>query len=97
MLFLAPGPAEPQDNQHFPFAGGWHTLSPERGCRTLCEAFADQIAERFAVNGFAFERGFCGFYYRAHLLHGIGAGFGNCFFCWGGFFFCGWVVWVGGC
>src|SRR5258708_8489679 len=36
---------------------------------------ADAVAQRFAVDGFSFQRGFGGFYHRAHLLDGGGAGF----------------------
>src|SRR6266851_4788588 len=36
------------------------------------EAGADAVAEGFAVDGFAFEGGFGGFYYGAHLLDGFG-------------------------
>ncbi|MFZ1033311.1 MAG: hypothetical protein WAN72_15060 [Candidatus Acidiferrales bacterium] len=50
------------------FAGGF-----------FCEALADFVAERFAVHGFAFEFGACGFDHRAHLLQRIGAGFDDGF------------------
>src|SRR5260370_29378791 len=43
------------------------------------EAGADAVAEGFAVDGFAFEGGFGGFYYGAHLLDGGGGGFGDGF------------------
>jgi hypothetical protein len=41
------------------------------------EAFADFVAEHFAVNRFAFELGAGGFYYCAHLFQRIGAGFSD--------------------
>src|SRR5260221_8437241 len=40
---------------------------------------ADAVAQRFAVDGFAFECGFGGFHHRAHLLDGGGAGFSDGF------------------
>jgi hypothetical protein len=43
------------------------------------ELRADAVAKSFSVDGFAFESGFGGFYYGAHLLDGGGAGFGDGF------------------
>lgn len=43
------------------------------------EARADAVAEGFAVDKLAFERGLGGFDDGAHLLHGVGAGFGDGF------------------
>ena len=35
---MKPASAKPVPGHHrcFHHSGGWHTLSPERGCRTLC-------------------------------------------------------------
>jgi hypothetical protein len=43
------------------------------------EAGADAVAQCFAVNDLAFEVGFGGFDDGSHLLHGVGAGFGEGF------------------
>jgi hypothetical protein len=45
----------------------------------LGEARADAVAEGFAIDDFAFEVGFGGFDYGAHLFHGVCAGFGHGF------------------
>jgi len=43
------------------------------------ETGTDAVAQRFAVDGFAFEGGFRGFYHGAHLLDRGGRGFGDGF------------------
>jgi len=45
----------------------------------LGEAGTDPVAQRFAVDRLAFERGLGGFDYRAHLLDGACAGFRHSF------------------
>src|SRR5260370_11140881 len=50
----------------------WSELSAE-----FRETVAHAIAQYLAVNSLAFEGRFGSFHNRAHLLDGIGAGFGN--------------------